>query len=113
MRVSKMSSRIDMRADPQSKVNLEIAAFLGGYESLSKFMLEAAEDRANEILHNLENAPLSDEDRDMLLKLLDKSPAPNKNLKEAFFKVNASYKSIGNAVVQRVSSKLFKNINKD
>jgi len=113
MRTQQKTTRIDMRAEPHIRQSLELAAFLGGYASLSEFILETAEERANEIFHNLEHRPLSDRDRDLLLKILDKSPAPNEKLKAAFSKVNASYRSIGNTIVQQIDNKLFKKSKKE
>ena len=43
MRRSCANARIDMRTTPQCKYFLELAAFIGGYGSLSDFMVKASE----------------------------------------------------------------------
>lgn len=88
MRRKVANARIDMRTTPQRKYFLELAAFIGGYESLSNFIEEASEISAKKIFDTIDNSRvLSSKDRDLLLKFLEKAPEPNEALKTAYNKV--------------------------
>ena len=85
MRRKVANARIDLRTSPQRKYFFEMAAFMGGYDSLSSFMAEASELLAKKVLDTVdETRELSDKDRDLLLNLLNNAPEPNFALKEAY-----------------------------
>lgn len=88
MRRKVASTRIDLRTTPQRKHFFELAAFIGGYESLSNFMSEASEILAKKVLDEVEDSRvLSEVDRDLLLSFLNNPPEPNPVLKAAHEKV--------------------------
>lgn len=92
MRRNTAKARIDMRITPQSKYFFELAAFIGGYDSLTSFMEEASEKLAKSVLDNSdESRTLSDKDRDLLLNFLKNAPEPNAALRQAFEKVSRIY----------------------
>jgi len=88
MRRKVASTRIDLRTTTQRKHFFELAAFMGGYESLSSFMSEASEILAKKVLDKVEDSRvLSEVDRDLLLNFLNNPPDPNPVLKAAYEKV--------------------------
>src|SRR5437868_13221329 len=92
MRRKVASARIDMRTTSQNKYFLELAAFVGGYDSLSDFMVKASESKAKEVFDTMDDSrELSAKDRDLLLHFLENSPEPNGKLKAAYQKVFAMY----------------------
>lgn len=92
MRRKIANARIDLRITPQKKYFLELAAFIGGYDSLSSFIGEASDKLARYVLaHPDDSRELSAKDRDLLLNLLKKSPAPNAKLKATFKKISKLY----------------------
>lgn len=89
MRRKVANARIDLRTSPQRKHFFEMAAFVGGYESLSSFIAEASELLAKKVMDNVdESRELSSADRDLLLSILKNAPEPNAALKEAYEKVS-------------------------
>lgn len=89
MRRKVANARIDLRTTPQRKSFFEFAAVLGKYDSLSSFMTEASEILAKKVFEEAEESrELSDADRDLLLKILNKAPEPNAALKAAFERVS-------------------------
>lgn len=92
MRRSCANARIDMRTTPQCKYFLELAAFIGGYGSLSDFMVKASENLAKEVFDTVDDSrELSHRDRDLLLSFLENPPEPNDTLKEAYKKIHVMY----------------------
>jgi uncharacterized protein (DUF1778 family) len=81
------NARIDLRTRAQQKSYFELAAFFGGYDSLSNFMIRASEKLAESVFHEAESRSLSDEDRDLLVKFLQNSPDPIPVLSEAYKKI--------------------------
>ena len=82
-------ARIDLRTTPQRKHFFEMAAFVGGYDSLSSFMAEASEILAQKVLDQLdETRRLSSRDYDLLLSVLQNAPEPNATLKAAYEKIS-------------------------
>lgn len=89
MRRKIASVQIDLRITPQRKSFFEMAAFIGGYESLSSFVAEASEMLAKKVMDNIdESRELSSNNRDLLLNALKNAPEPNGALKAAYAKVS-------------------------
>jgi uncharacterized protein (DUF1778 family) len=100
MRRKIANARIDMRTTPQRKHFLEMAAFIGGYDSLSSFMVEASETLAKKVFDSIdERRELSAKDRDLLLSFLQNSPEPNEALKKAFASVKKLYQFDDNGLI--------------
>ena len=88
MRRKNANTRIDLRTTLQRKHFFELAAVLGGYDSLSSFMSEASEMLAQRVIDTIDDSRvLSDMDRDLLLTMLNQAPEPNLALKEAHERV--------------------------
>ena len=88
MRRKVANTRIDLRTTSQRKHFFELAAFMGGYESLSSFMSEASEMLAKKVLDEVEDSRvLSEADRDLLISFLNNAPDPNPVLKAAYDRV--------------------------
>ena len=111
MRKSTAKTRIDMRINPQSKYFFELAAFIGGYDSLTSFIEEASERLAKTVLDSTdESRTLSDRDRDLLLNFLKNAPEPNSILRATFEKISKIYSlnEDGDAIYN-IDRKLLKN----
>lgn len=110
MRRQVANGRINMRTNPQTKYYLELAAFLGGFNSLTNFLLDAAESRAESILEEFEaeGQVLSDRDREQILKMLSNAPEPNDRLKKLIASVSEVYKTEDGKEYQQVDDSLFK-----
>lgn len=92
MRRNIANARIDMRTSTQTKDFLELAAYIGGYGSLSKFIIDASQKMAQEIFEHTDFRKISNKDRDLLLKILQNPPEPNEMLKETYQKLSSSFR---------------------
>lgn len=101
-------SRIALRASEQEKYLLELAALLGGYASLSNFMLSASEMLAKDIFANMPIRKLSPQDSKDLKNLLQNSPEPNSLIKAAHDRVMKTYKIENNISVYEIDESYFK-----
>ena len=112
MRRKSANERIDMRPQPQEKYYFELAAFLGGFNSLTSFMLSAAENYAKDIFASLEQEKriLTERYKELLLKMLDDLPEINANLKNVMDLVNKIYKEHNEQLVQEVDDKVIKDL---
>lgn len=110
MRRTIANERIDLRTQPQVKYYLELAAFLGGFGSLTNFVLTAAEEQAKNIFSAVEHEKriLSAQDKALLLKMLTSPPEPNANLKHAINLLTKIYKEEGDQIVQEVEQKFIR-----
>lgn len=80
-------ARFDARLSKDQKQFFERAAILGGYRSLTDFVLETVQDKAKEIIEENEQIIASEEDREIFFDILMNPPEPNKELisaKEAY-----------------------------
>ena len=80
--ISRKGERIDFRVNTEVKALFTRAAELSG-TSLSGFVLEAARQRAMELIENHERIVLNNQDRDVFLAALSNPPAPAESLKRA------------------------------
>ena len=86
---SKENTRFDARLSKQQKDMLERAANLGGYRSLTDFILTTAQDKANEIISEHERIIASKEDSRVFFDAIINPPAPNDKLIKAAEKYNS------------------------
>ena len=73
------SARINLRTSPEAKALIERAAAIMG-STVSSFMLQNAYEAASRLVAQQEAITLSNRDRDLFLKALDKPAKPNKAL---------------------------------
>lgn len=80
---AKQKSRFDTRLPKEQKELLERAAQLGGYNSLSDFILSSAQKRAEKIFEEHEQVLKSQRDREIFCQALLNPRDPNHKLKKA------------------------------
>jgi uncharacterized protein (DUF1778 family) len=76
-------TRFDTRLPIQQKILLEKAANLGGYRSLTDFILLTAQAKAMEIISKYESIIASQSDSEIFFDALVNPKKPGKNLKSA------------------------------
>ena len=86
---SKENSRFDARLSKQQKDILERAANLGGYRSLTDFVLSTAQDKAKEIISEHERIIASEKDSKIFFDALINPPGPNDKLKRVAGEYNS------------------------
>ena len=74
--------RITARVPHSARTIIERAAAIYG-ATINQFIVQAAVERANEVLHSMEMVKLSSQDAQVFIEALTKPPAPNKKLQEA------------------------------
>jgi uncharacterized protein (DUF1778 family) len=74
------SARIDLRLSHDQKQFLERAAHLGGYRSLSEFIISAAEETANSILDEKNQIELGKADAAVFCSTLLTNVEPNEDI---------------------------------
>jgi uncharacterized protein (DUF1778 family) len=74
--------RITARVPHATRAIIERAAAIYG-ATISQFIVQAAVDRANEVLQSMEMVKLSSQDAQVVIEALTKPPVPNKALQEA------------------------------
>jgi uncharacterized protein (DUF1778 family) len=74
--------RITTRVPHSTRTIIERAAAIYG-ATINQFIVQAAVERANEVLHTMEMVKLSSKDAQVFIKALTKPPVPNKKLQEA------------------------------
>jgi uncharacterized protein (DUF1778 family) len=77
------NARIDLRLSHEKKESLERAAHLGGYRSLSDFIISAAEQSAKSILDDSLFVELSKADAAVFCSMLLEDRQPNEELNAA------------------------------
>jgi uncharacterized protein (DUF1778 family) len=76
------TARLDVRAEPERAERIAAAAAIA-HQSVSAFMLDAAADRAEEVLDRSAATVLRDEHFDRVLDALDEPHVPNAALQRA------------------------------
>lgn len=76
------TARIELRAEPEREERIREAARLAN-QSVSSFVLDAASERANEVLRNATTTELPADYFDQLHEALSEAPAPNPALQRA------------------------------
>ena len=83
-------SRFDTKLPKEQKELFEYAANLGGFKTLSEFVLFSAQQYAASIIEKREAILSSEKDRAIFFDTLTKSPKPNATLQKAALR----YKSL-------------------
>jgi uncharacterized protein (DUF1778 family) len=81
--IMSQNARFDARLSLTQKELLEKAAHLGGYRSLSDFVIKVAEDKANEIIEHHELLKLSVADAEVFYTALIEDQQQNAYLQKA------------------------------
>lgn len=76
-------SRFDTKLPQDQKERFEYAASLGGYRTLTDFLISSAQQRANEIIQQHEGFLIQENDRKIFFDALLNPPKPGKNLLNA------------------------------
>lgn len=76
-------TRFDARLPKEQKQFFEYAASLGGFRSLTEFLVNAAQQRAKQIIDEHNTILASQRDRDLFFKTVSNPGKPNANLKKA------------------------------
>jgi uncharacterized protein (DUF1778 family) len=84
-------TRLDLRISEKQKSTFEQVLELGGFRSLTDFLLSAASEKANAIIEKHNNWLASENDRKVFFDALLNPPAPNAKLKTAM-KRHAEFK---------------------
>jgi uncharacterized protein (DUF1778 family) len=76
-------ARFDTRLPREQKEFFEYAANLGGFRSLTEFIIQAVQEFANKIVEENQKILASQKDREIFFDALMNHPAPNSELKQA------------------------------
>ncbi len=76
------TARIELRADPEREARIRTAARLAN-QSVSSFVLDAASERANQVLRDAATTTVPADYFDELHRALSDPPAPNPALRRA------------------------------
>lgn len=79
-------TRLDLRISQKQKTTFERVRELGGFRSLTDFLLSAASEKAEKIMEKHNNWLASENDRKVFFDALLNPPAPNEKLKAAMKK---------------------------
>jgi len=81
-------TRFDTRLPKQQKEFLEYAANLGGYRTLTEFVISSAQNKAEEIVQKHQSILASKRDQKVFFDAILNPPAPGKKLVAAVKKYN-------------------------
>lgn len=81
-KVEPADERITARVPRSTRSVIERAAALYG-ATINQFIVQAAVERANDVLRSMETVKLSSRDAQLFMDALAKPPQPNKKLKDA------------------------------
>jgi uncharacterized protein (DUF1778 family) len=76
-------ARFDTRLPKEQKDFFEYAANLGGFRTLTEFLISAAQEKAKAIVETQKITLVSKKDREVFFKALMNPPKPNDRLKTA------------------------------
>ena len=76
-------ARFDTRLPKMQKQLFEKAAALGGYRSLTDFIIQTVQEKAKEIIQEREQIIASERDSEIFFKEITKPEGPNKSLRQA------------------------------
>lgn len=77
------NARFDTRLPKEQKAFFEKAAMLGGYRSLTDFVVMAAQEKAKEIIFEKEQVIASQRDSEIFFDAITNPEAPNEELSRA------------------------------
>ncbi len=80
---STKSARFEARITEEQKAIFQRAAALGGHRSLTEFVIESAQEKANALIQEHDILRLSAKDKKLFVEALLNPPAPNARLKQA------------------------------
>lgn len=80
--------RITARVDVDTQELLSKAAAISGVSSINSFVLNAAVEKAKQVIERDQALKLSERDAMLLVEALDKPATANTNLKAAFVRYN-------------------------
>lgn len=89
--LNKKDARFDTRLSKEQKELFEKAARIGGYRSLTEFVVAAVNQKAKEIIAEKEEILSSQRDREIFFDALMNPPAPNDALQKVAEEFNAIY----------------------
>ncbi len=78
--IKNKKTRFDTRLSEEQKSFFERAAILGGYRSLTDFMILSAQKHANEIIKETEQVITSEKDKEIFFNAIINPSKPNENL---------------------------------
>jgi uncharacterized protein (DUF1778 family) len=90
METNTIMARFDTRLPKEQKDFFEYAASLGGFRTLTEFLISAAQEKAKAIIETQKVTLASKKDREIFFKALANPPKPNEKLKA----VAKRYKSV-------------------
>lgn len=88
--ISSVLPRITARVDLDTQALLSKAAAITGVSSINSFVLNAAIEKAKQIIEREQALTLSEKDAKLLVEVLDKPAAVNMKLKAAFTRYEAN-----------------------
>jgi len=80
---SSKSARFEARLTEDQKAVFQRAAALGGHRSLTEFVIQSAQEKADAIIRNHDILSLSEKDKRVFVDALLNPPRPNEKLKQA------------------------------
>jgi Uncharacterized protein conserved in bacteria len=83
MGAAKEQARFDARLPKELKDFFEKAALLGGYRSLTDFVILTVQEKAKEIIREKEQIVASEKDSNVFFEAVTQYKKPNKALKDA------------------------------
>lgn len=83
-------ARFDTRLPKEQKAFFERAARLGGFRSLTDFVVLTVQEKAKQIIQEREQIIVSQKDSEIFFDAITNSSKPNKNLTEALNDYNAN-----------------------
>lgn len=86
---AKTQARFDARLSKEQKDFFERAAVLGGYRSLTDFVVLTVQEKANEIIKEKEQIIASEKDSEIFFNTITKASKPNRDLVNALDAYNA------------------------
>ncbi|MGB4837973.1 MAG: DUF1778 domain-containing protein [Saprospiraceae bacterium] len=78
--INKNKARFDIRLSKEQKAFFERAARVGGYRSLTDFIILTVQEKAKEIISEKEQLIASQRDNEIFFDAITNSPKANKNL---------------------------------
>ncbi|MFP5470977.1 MAG: DUF1778 domain-containing protein [Bacteroidia bacterium] len=85
---TKEQARFNARLSQRQKQFFEKAAYLGGYRTLTEFVILSVEEKAKEIIEEKELIIASERDSQIFFNAIAKSKKPSKTLKKALVDYN-------------------------
>jgi uncharacterized protein (DUF1778 family) len=83
-KIKDRKTRFDARISETQKMLFEKAAGLGGYRTLTDFLISSAQEKANAIIEHHQAILTSLDDQATFFDAIINPPKPNENLKSAF-----------------------------